>query len=124
MTTIEQIARDSLGIPTLETRNSDRLDFHNVAVWNLKEALEDAFAAGNASIVPRRPVLTLICTLSDLLAELANAADESATGIVNGASQNQAIGTILHLEEQLPVALALLKSALSLHRFGGQEGAA
>jgi len=34
------------GVETLETRNSDSLDFHDVAVWAIKEALEDAFIAG------------------------------------------------------------------------------
>lgn len=34
------------GVETLETRNSDDLDFHNVAVWAIKAALEDAFIAG------------------------------------------------------------------------------
>jgi hypothetical protein len=33
-------------IETLETRNSDRLDFHDVAVWAIRAALEDAFEAG------------------------------------------------------------------------------
>ena len=33
-------------VETLETRNSDSLDFHDVAVWTIKEALEDAFIAG------------------------------------------------------------------------------
>lgn len=34
------------GVETLETRNSDDLDFHDVAVWSIKAALEDAFIAG------------------------------------------------------------------------------
>lgn len=33
-------------IETLETRNSDRLDFHDVAVWAIRAALEDAYEAG------------------------------------------------------------------------------
>ena len=33
-------------VQTLETRNSDELDFHDVAVWEIKAALEDAFIAG------------------------------------------------------------------------------
>jgi hypothetical protein len=33
-------------IETLETRNSDRLDFHDVAVWAIRAALEEAFEAG------------------------------------------------------------------------------
>ena len=34
------------GIDTLETRNSDRLDFHDVAVWAIRAALDDAYEAG------------------------------------------------------------------------------
>ena len=41
------IAQKNLpGVETLETRNSDDLDFHDVAVWAIKAALEDAFIAG------------------------------------------------------------------------------
>ena len=40
------IARRQFHIETLETRNRDRLDFHDVAVWALRTALEDAFEAG------------------------------------------------------------------------------
>lgn len=42
----EQIARDTLGIETLIPRNADHLDFVEVSVWSLTEALEAAFAAG------------------------------------------------------------------------------
>ena len=42
----ESIARQELGLRTLETRNSDSADFHDIAVWNLKAALEAAYAAG------------------------------------------------------------------------------
>ena len=40
------IAQQHLGIETLQTRSSDRLDFHDTAVWCLKDALEAAFKAG------------------------------------------------------------------------------
>jgi hypothetical protein len=43
---LQQIARDYLGIKTLDMRNSDSLDFHSIAVWNLKTALEAAWKAG------------------------------------------------------------------------------
>ena len=43
---LTQIAQSKLGIETLETRRSDSLDFHDVAVWCLREALEAAFNAG------------------------------------------------------------------------------
>jgi hypothetical protein len=36
-------------IETLETRNSDSLDFHDVAVWSIRNALAAAFAAGQAA---------------------------------------------------------------------------
>ncbi len=40
------IAQKHLGIDTLKTRHSDRLDFHDVSVWSLRDALEEAFKAG------------------------------------------------------------------------------
>jgi hypothetical protein len=33
-------------VDTLETRNRDRLDFHDVSVWGIKAALEEAYEAG------------------------------------------------------------------------------
>jgi hypothetical protein len=36
-------------IETLETQNSDRLDFHDVAVWAIRAALEAAYEAGRAA---------------------------------------------------------------------------
>ena len=44
-----QIATDHFFIATLETRNSDRLDFHDVSVWAVKAALQAAFEAGQQS---------------------------------------------------------------------------
>ncbi len=41
-----QIALDHLFIETLETRNSDRLDFHEVSVWGVRSALLAAYEAG------------------------------------------------------------------------------
>ncbi len=43
---LTQIAQNKLGIETLETRRLDSLDFHDVAVWCLRDALEAAFNAG------------------------------------------------------------------------------
>ena len=44
-----EIAAKHFHIETLETRNSDGLDFHDVAVWSIRAALEAAFAAGQAA---------------------------------------------------------------------------
>jgi hypothetical protein len=42
----EAIAREHLRIETLKERKSDSLDFHEVAVWALRDALAAAFEAG------------------------------------------------------------------------------
>lgn len=47
--TLELIAKNELYIDTLKTRKSDSLDFHEISVWSLKDALEEAFKAGQNS---------------------------------------------------------------------------
>ena len=47
--TILKIAKRDLGVETLEERKSDSLDFHELAVWEIKVALEAAYQAGRAS---------------------------------------------------------------------------
>ena len=44
-----EIAQRQFHLETLETRNRDRLDFHDVAVWALRAALEEAFEAGRSA---------------------------------------------------------------------------
>ena len=44
--TLDDIAQDYLGVETLKTRNRDALDFHDLAVWNIKRALKAAYVAG------------------------------------------------------------------------------
>ena len=41
-----KIAREILDLQTLETRRMDSLDFHELAVWEIREALEAAYNAG------------------------------------------------------------------------------
>lgn len=48
------IAKATLHIDTLETRKSDSLDFHDVAVWSVKAALEAAYRAGLAAAKEER----------------------------------------------------------------------
>lgn len=43
---VEEIAKDELGLNTLEIQGRDRLDFHTLSVWQIKKALQDAFYAG------------------------------------------------------------------------------
>lgn len=49
MKELEKIAAEILRIETLETRNMDELDFHEVSVWGIKAALEAAYEAGRKS---------------------------------------------------------------------------
>ena len=43
---LASVARRLLDIPTLETRKSDALDFHEVSVWQLRAALRLAHRMG------------------------------------------------------------------------------
>ena len=45
-TALERIAVHLLGIETLKTRHSDDLDFHDLAVWKIRDALDAAYEAG------------------------------------------------------------------------------
>ena len=51
---ITDIAREHFGIPTLTPRMTDALDFHTVAVWQLKTALTAAFMEGAKAACPVR----------------------------------------------------------------------
>ncbi len=46
LTAIREIANRVLRVPTLEARNSDSLDFHEIGVWQLRDALAAAYDAG------------------------------------------------------------------------------
>jgi hypothetical protein len=43
---LAEIVRRHLGIKTLDERKSDRLDFHDLSVWQIQEALRAAYQAG------------------------------------------------------------------------------
>ena len=45
--TLQNIAKQHLGIETLATRKSDGLDFHDLAVWSIEAALKAAYEAGS-----------------------------------------------------------------------------
>ena len=49
---LASIASQFFGTETLATRNSDALDFYDIAVWNLKAALEAAYREGRHSAEP------------------------------------------------------------------------
>jgi hypothetical protein len=47
--TLELIAKRCLGVDTLTTRKSDALDFREYAIWQIRDALEAAYATGVAA---------------------------------------------------------------------------
>lgn len=47
---IGEIAASVFGMETLESRKMDNLDFHELPVWEIKKALEQAFMAGRRSV--------------------------------------------------------------------------
>jgi hypothetical protein len=49
---LQKIALDHLFIESLETRNSNRMDFHDVSVWAVKSALMAAYEAGRQAAKP------------------------------------------------------------------------
>ena len=50
-----EIAERHLFLETLETRNSDSLDFHDSAVWAIRSALVAAFEAGRCAAETTTP---------------------------------------------------------------------
>ena len=53
----QQIALEHLFIETLESRNMDSLDFHDVSVRGIKSALQAAFDAGKQAASTTSPNL-------------------------------------------------------------------
>lgn len=56
------IAREHLGITTLEARRSDALDFHDLGVWQIQAALEAAYRAGAEAAQAHQPASSLAQT--------------------------------------------------------------
>jgi len=56
-----EIAKQTLYLETLETREKDSLDFSTQAVWNIKRALEQAYEAGAASV--EKPKCSNVCSI-------------------------------------------------------------
>lgn len=49
---LEQLARDRLRVPTLHPRGRDQLDFYDLGVWAIRDALRAAYDAGLAGRQP------------------------------------------------------------------------
>jgi hypothetical protein len=65
---LSEIASEHLNIPTLRTRKSDSLDFHEVSVWAVRSALKAAFDAG--ARLQQCAVAEMVAALKETLAEI------------------------------------------------------
>ena len=83
--TIDRIAREILDLETLERRNSDSLDFHDLPVWEIKHALETAYVAGARSkdLELRMSIALLVDASDNLLAAIDRANEEYDTGALD-----------------------------------------
>jgi hypothetical protein len=65
----------------------------------------------------KKAIAGILEAMRQVLADAAITASESYQAIQEG-EQNQAIGTIIAIEDKLEQALALYRAALALHRAG------
>jgi hypothetical protein len=68
------------------------------------------------------PINLLLQVLSGTLADASQYADDASMAMAHD-EQNQAIGTLLYLDDLLPTAQALYKAALTFHRLPRKGGA-
>ena len=88
-----QIAREHLGIDTLEERRRDCLDFHDVGVVGVKKALQAAYVAGAADT--RKCANELVACLEELMTGHSMKGEEAARkALANFKRLKQAQGLI------------------------------
>ena len=78
---LRRIARKYLRLNTLDRRNSDSLDFHDLAVWQIRIALEAAYRAGKRCSgahgrALRKAICELIAASDDLTSAIDGATDQ------------------------------------------------
>lgn len=103
---VTAIARQHLGIATLQTRNGDSLDFHDPSVWAIRGALKAAFDAGAEAAGTTVP--KLLAALEGALYAL----DENREG--SGPSKRQAIASAR-------AAIAGAKTSYAIYQLANDE---
>jgi hypothetical protein len=78
-----EVARRHMGIETLESRNSDSLDFHDLSVGTIRNGLCEAFVQGQRSIVDIIDWDELRTQKQWLLTQATSTGSESAYGLIN-----------------------------------------
>jgi hypothetical protein len=86
---LKRIAKKYLRLDTLDRRNSDSLDFHDLAVWQIRIALEAAYRAGKRSRKGsrepdfRKVIRDLITASDDLTSAIELASQRFNTGLLD-----------------------------------------
>ncbi|SMO73952.1 hypothetical protein SAMN06265173_11245 [Thalassovita litoralis] len=106
------IAQRHTGFDTLETQNSDHLDFGDIAVWQLEAALKDAYDLGRQK-AETNSMAGLYEQAADLMAAMAGEIEAAADAARNGEA-NLAIGTAVPCEEGIQRVLKLIQAAALL----------
>jgi len=104
------IAREALGLKTLKTRNAGHLDFHELAVWQVRKALRMAYAAGYEDAVSQLGAAIITCRAFDPAEE-----DEAY------ACAQRISGEVLSLQGHLLVVSA--NDAQRIDQAGGPQNA-
>lgn len=106
------IARRHTSFETLESRNSDHLDFGDIAVWQLEGALKDAYALGRQQ-VEGNTMADLYEQAADLMATMTGEIEAAADAARSGEA-NLAVGTAIPCEEGIQRVLKLIQAAALL----------
>lgn len=77
------VARRHMGIETLDYRNSDSLDFHDLSVGTVKTGLCEAYIQGQRSIVDNIDWVELRDQKNWLLAQATATGSANAYGLIN-----------------------------------------
>ena len=77
------VARRHMGLETLETRNSDSLDFHDLSVGTIRNGLCEAYVQGQRSIVDNIDWAELRAQKQWLLTQAIETGDVHADGLLN-----------------------------------------
>jgi hypothetical protein len=122
---ISTIAREILGLETLERRNSDSLDYHDLSVWVIREALEAAHQAGsrdacrdNTSATPGDPFRQATADAARHAIDRLQVILNEATGYLIAGNHLAAWGTLVLFDD----AAEDLKAAIRLHRAANARG--
>ena len=118
---IKRIARDILRLKTLETRKRDSLDFHDHAVWSIKEALEAAYDAGfNRGLARSRPLIT---AADELISSIMAAREHWECAASKPSSGAWALDELEPASTRLLQRVETAKRAIKAHK-APKEGAA